>query len=313
MTMTSGLSSSATPISKKERHYTTHCLNPNPVYKRPQLWKGLPGAHGTLFRILSSINPAQSPLFQHAIAEGLRKRKLHPLRAKLLKPFLQSCLSRIDIPTSIVQVSLEDIASDLKVTDDRVYRLVDEVLIELGVLRMVVDYESPVDLASLSPEKRKVMKRFGLVWDEKHNKWFPKVLYATDLFFRVCGAGDKLLHDIHVQQEMRLDDMSLDLPELKGQFLSVGEARKIVRAQIFEKSWQKRLGATRLQREKAKIADLSTISARREYGAKMLRRHLGDAAVAAMTADQFDRAVWDLLNKFGLSVINSSSAAAPPH
>lgn len=303
---------SATDIVVAKRTYSTKCLNPMPVYKRPANFKGLPGPIGRLYRILERVDPSRNPMFQFAIAGGLRKKSIHPLRARLLKPFMQMFLSRMDIATQITKVSLEDMAIELNVTDDRIYRMVRDLLIPMGIVRIVVDYEAPVDLRTLTPEKKKALDRFGIVWDQAHSQWFPKVLYATDNFFRIAGAGEKLLQEIHVQQELKLDDMSLSIKELNGQFLSHGQARNLVRAQIFERAWNKRLGSTKLQRQKTKLANLDSLDKRREYAARMLRNQLGDAAVAAMSPQQFDKECYKILNRFNLSFITEPSTS-PPH
>lgn len=288
------------------------CLNPSPVYKRPSNWKGLPGSFGRLYKILSVVNPALNPIFEYGISGGLRKRAIYPVRARLLKQFMLASVSRICIATGIIQASLEDIARDLCVTDDRVYRLVNELMIPFGMLRIVVDYEAPIDINTLTPEKAKALQQFGMVWDERHGKWFPKVVYCTEMFFKVCGAGKELLSALRAQQEMALIDLSNKTPELKGQPLNLGEARNMVRAEIFRKSWNKRISSNQTQRQRVKIASLSTLDERRAYAARMIRNQIGDRAIAAMTPEQYDAECWKVLTKFGLAVITKSDHS-PPH
>jgi hypothetical protein len=288
------------------------CLNPYPVYQRPKNWKGLPGAYGRLYKVLSVAEPALNPIFEYGISGGLRKRAFYPSRVILIKQFMLAAVSRICVATSIVQCSLEDIAADLNVTDDRIYRLVNDVMVTYGLMRLVVDYEAPIELSKLTPEKIRALQRFGMVWDERHGKWFPKVMYCTDSFFRVCGATGKLLNEIKAQQELALDDLSKKHTELQGQLLSLGEARNLVRAEIFRKSWNKRLASNQTQRQRSKIGSLNTIDERRAYAARMIRNQIGDKAVSAMTPEQYDSEVWRVLTQFGLAVM-PESRQGPPH
>lgn len=249
--------------------HSVKCLNPNPTYQRPARWKALPGELGKTFARCSKRDVSCDPFFVYLREAAGRQRHFKPERSNLLNAVFRLMISRCDLDTGIVGISLEDIATELDVTPCRISRLVNEVFIPFGLAYVLTaeNQEQFEHLAGQALPDYSEQAKDGKVWDRVHGRWFPKILVLTDQFWRIAGAN---LDKLHAQAERQLQDKQRGYVEF-GQVLSVKEARELRRREINAISWEKRQRNSGRSKTKSKLMELSFDEGKR-YIAEQLRK-----------------------------------------
>lgn len=274
----------ARKLGRRRGTHSVRCKNPNPEHKRDVSYKKLPGAFGRVYRIAQQKDTAKHPHFiQHRFAMG-RQRGFRIERANLIRAFICAVLDCLDLATGMTTKSLEQIAQDLNVTESRISRVVNEVFVLTGLMYVHADKEA----LDRDPN-------FGMVWDAAHGLWFPKMLVVTDLFFKVAGADDKLLQMIQQQadEHLQLCKHGLSKP---GEVISRHEARNRRRKFAFERSWNRRKDAARVQRTRAKVLNIDSLDERQYFiGVKLMKdrpSYYESQPLSVLEAD-----IWQVLHK----------------
>lgn len=276
------------PTSTNDRRsrgtHSTACKNPLPLYDRPADWKPLPGELGRTFNCCRKRDVSRDPLFVHLRRVVGRERDFQQLRRQLINPFFQICISRVDLATGILELTLEQIAEELDVSVARISRLVDEVMIPFGLMYVEADPEAH-------------HKKRGLVWDRVNHRWFPKVLVLTDQFWRIAGAR---LDRLSNQQADQLAHRQTEVSQ-PGEVLSVAEARRRKREQILARSWELRKTRAKSGKRRSNLSEKSLDERKHDVATKLVKQW-GRDKVEMLTPEEFDREVWRRLNRMGLGV-----------
>lgn len=290
-----------TPKKEQRNGHSTACLNVNPIYIRPKTWKNLPGELGKTFNYCRKRDVSRDPLFVKLRELVGRCRDFRLERRNLMNAMFQLLLSRHDLATGIVELDMEAMATELskswevdldtgesslvdkKVTISRISRFINEVMIPFGLCYVHSDGDDD------SPDS-------GLVWDRVNGFWFPKVIVLTAQFYRIAGADLDKLYDLAQQQLVFRNN---GLAE-EGEVISLSEARKRKRKQIFERAWQVRKNNIGAARRRKKLGEQSLDERRHQVAADLIKQM--PTQVAAMTPDEFDREVWRRLNQMDMGV-----------
>lgn len=272
--------------------HSVKCKNPKPVHRRNDGFKALPGAYGYLYRIARQKNCSQHPHFIYLRSAMGRRRSFRVERRHLINAFICAVLDCLDLATGMPTRTLEQIAHDLNVTESRISRLVNDVFISTGLMYV------HADKAALDKDPN-----FGMVWDKTHGLWFPKVLVVTEQFFRVAGADDKLLAKINQQADEHLQLNKHGLA-VRGEVLSRQEARNRRRQFAFEKSWQRRKDAARVQRTRAKVQNIESLDERIAFiGQKLMASR--PEYYEALPLSALEKDIWQTLHRM-------NAASRPP-
>ncbi|MCG7551585.1 plasmid replication initiator RepA [Pseudoalteromonas sp. Of7M-16] len=285
--------------------HSTCCLNPNPFYLRPKGWKNLPGELGRTFNFCRKRDISRDPHFVHLRQAAGRQRDFREVRRNLINPLFQLFLSRHDLVTGIIELDLEGIAAELsqmwvtdpetgeqyitesKVTVSRISRFVTEVMIPFGLAYVHSDGDES-DPSS------------GMVWDKANGFWFPKVLVLTDVFYRLAGARiEKLNIQRDEQLALRNQGVTSD-----GEVITVAEARKRKRKQIFKRAWEARKLNAGAQRRRNKLAGM-TLDERKHEVATALAKSMPAHELAKLDSKQFNKLVWERLNSMDIGLSHS--------
>ncbi len=297
------ISTSSGRFDKRKRGaHSTCCLNPRPVYVRPESWKNLPGELGKTFRFCCKRDISRDPHFVHLRKIAGRQRDFKDVRRNLINPIFQLCLSRHDLVTGIISIDLEDMAKELskmwvtdpetgeryiaenKVTVSRISRFIDEVMIPFG-------------LAYVHSDGDKISPKSGMVWDQANGFWFPKVLVLTDEFYRLSGAN---IEKLNIQREEQLALRNQGVTE-EGEILSVSSARMRKRKQIFKRAWEARKQNAGTQRHRNKLAS-KTLDDRKYDVAAALVKSMPSHELAQLDSKQFNKLVWERLNSMNIGL-----------
>ncbi|EKO3542330.1 hypothetical protein K0L52_004142 [Vibrio fluvialis] len=294
---------SAGRFDKRQRGaHSTCCLNPKPVYVRPETWKNLPGELGKTFNFCRKRDISRDPHFVHLRQVAGRQRDFKDVRRNLINPIFQLCLSRHDLVTGIIELDLEDMAAELskmwvtdpetgeqyltesKVTVSRISRFIDEVMIPFGLAYVHSDGDQS------SPKS-------GMVWDQANGFWFPKVLVLTDEFYRLAGAN---LEKLNIQREEQLALRNEGITD-EGEIITVAEARMRKRKQIFKRAWDARKQNAGAQRRRNKLASKS-LDERKHEVATALTKSMPAHELAQLSSEQFNKLVWERLNSMDIGI-----------
>ena len=289
--------------SKRQRgQHSTRCLNPAPVYERAANWKLLPGELGKTFKFCCKRDVSCDPHFVHLKQTVGRQRHFKKIRRHLLNAFFQMCISRHSLVEGIIDLNLDSMAIELskaQIVDPDTGELiiVEEVMTVSRISRLINEVMIPYGLAYVQSDGDEADPHNGMVWDKVHRQWFPKVIVLTDNFYRIAGADiDKL----NIQREQQLIFRNQGLSD-DDEILTVKEARKRMRQQIFRRSWELRKNNSVSQRKRNRLAGM-TVDERKHEIAKELSRKLPACELDELTSVQFNALVWKELHLLGLGV-----------
>ena len=242
---------------------------------------------------------SRDPYFIQLRHHTKRQRDFHPLRRHLMNAFFQLCLSRHDLVTGIIELNLDSIAKELSkqevidTTSGEVSYLKSEVTVS-RISRLINEVMIPFGLAYVYAGTRGDTKS-GMVWDRTHRCWFPKVLVLTDEFYRISGAD---IEKLNIQREQQLEFRNSGIAD-PNEILSVAEARKRKRIEIFSRAWNKRKDNSVRGRREKKLAAMP-LDERKHYIAKEIKKELSTIELDMLSTSEFNRMVWKRLNQAGL-------------
>ncbi|AQS39757.1 IncFII RepA protein family [Shewanella psychrophila] len=295
--------------SKRQRgHHSTRCLNPKPVYERAAHWNPLPGELGKTFKFCCKRDVSCDPHFVHLKETVGRQRHFKQIRRHLLNAFFQMCISRHSLVEGIIDLNLDAMAIELSKTkmrdpDTCDWIVVEEVMTVSRISRLINEVIIPFGLAFVQSDGDEADPNHGMVWDKVHRQWFPKVLVLTDDFYRIAGAD---LERLNAQREQQLIFRNQGLSS-EDEIITVREARKRMRQQIFRKSWELRKSNSVSQRKRNRLAGM-TVDERKHEIAKELNKSLPASELKELSSAQFSERVWKELHSLGLGVAHPPSS-----
>ena len=295
--------------SKRQRgHHSTRCLNPKPVYERAAHWNPLPGELGKTFKFCCKRDVSCDPHFVHLKQTVGRQRHFKQIRRHLLNAFFQMCISRHSLVEGIIDLNLDAMAielskSQMRDPDTGDWIIVEEVMTVSRISRLINEVIIPFGLAFVQSDGDEADPNHGMVWDKVHRQWFPKVLVLTDDFYRIAGAD---LDRLNAQREQQLIFRNQGLSS-EDEIITVREARKRMRQQIFRKSWELRKSNSVSQRKRNRLAGM-TVDERKHEIAKELNKSLPSSELKELSSAQFSERVWKELHSLGLGVAHPLSS-----
>ena len=295
--------------SKRQRgHHSTRCLNPKPAYERAAFWNPLPGELGKTFKFCCKRDVSCDPHFVHLKETVGRQRHFKQVRCDLINAFFQMCISRHSLVEGIINLNLDAMAMELSKTqiqdpDTGDWIMVEEIMTVSRISRLINEVMIPFGLVFVQSDGDEADPNHGMVWDKVHRQWFPKVLVLTDDFYRIAGAD---LERLNAQREQQLIFRNQGLSS-EDEIITVREARKRMRQQIFRKSWELRKSNSVSQRKRNRLAGM-TVDERKHEIAKELNKSLSASELKDLSSAQFSERVWKELHLLGLGVAHPPSS-----
>lgn len=278
------------------------------MYERAAHWNPLPGELGKTFKFCCKRDVSCDPHFVHLKQTVGRQRHFKQIRRHLLNAFFQMCISRHSLVEGIIDLNLDTMAMELSKTqmrdpDTGDWIIVEEVMTVSRISRLINEVIIPFGLAFVQSDGDEADPNHGMVWDKVHRQWFPKVLVLTDDFYRIAGAD---LDRLNAQREQQLIFRNQGLSS-EYEIITVREARKRMRQQIFRKSWELRKSNSVSQRKRNRLAGM-TVDERKHEIAKELNKSLPASELKELSSAQFSERVWKELHSLGLGVAHPPSS-----
>lgn len=297
-------------VNKRQRGtHSTHCLNPKPLYIRPQSWKNLPGELGKTYNFCRTRDISRDPHFVYLRKVVGRQRDFKQVRRDLINPFFQLCLSRHDLVTGIIELDLESMAIELsnmwlmdaetgesylaqcKVTISRISRFIEEVMIPFGFIYVHADRDQ-------------YSTKNGMVWDKTNGFWYPKVMVLTEAFYRLAGAN---LEKLHIQRQAQLAFRNAGIAAA-SELITIKEARVRKQKQIFKRAWHARKHNASARRRRNKLLKMS-VDERKYAVAISLTQSMPACELAKLDSKAFTQLVWARL--YSMDLANPLPPTAP--
>lgn len=276
---------------RRRGSHSTACLNPNPVHQRSAAKKALPGALGQLARRAKKTPISSSIVLLHAMPFMVsytrtagrtvktvgRTKRFKPERANLIDAFCRAVIDCLDAATWMPTRTLESIAAELNVTNSRISRLLDEVLLPAGLL-------IGMNGADYKPH-----------YNSTHGVFFPAMLAVTEKFFEACGADRRMIDRLYTQRDEKLATM-LDVKT--GKAMTLRAAQALRKQWAWDRAYELRCNSARAQKKRVAIAGLASWDLRLAHVGRQLMlsdpmRYLGSEH-SQLIAD-----AWAVLRRFG--------------